>query len=103
MVVADWATRSGQFRLGRSCIRSRAIVLGVLLAALCVLPGVAAASAQAASLTGWLGGGAAFPNRALVLIPPVGPSVNALDRARDRERHGRARTVGHAELAGRSG
>jgi tight adherence protein B len=77
MVVADWTTDSGRSRLGRSCARRRAIVLGVLVAALCALPGLAAATARAASLTGWLGGGATFPNRALVLIPPVGASVNA--------------------------
>jgi Mg-chelatase subunit ChlD len=49
----------------------------VLVAALCALPGLAAASARAASLTGWLGAGATFPNRALVLIPPTGASVSA--------------------------
>jgi tight adherence protein B len=77
MVVADWTTRSGQSRLGRSCSRRRAIVLGVLVAALCGLPGLAAASARGASLSGWLAGGATFPNRALVLIPPAGATVNA--------------------------
>jgi tight adherence protein B len=75
--VADWTTDPGRSRLGRSCARRRAIVLGVLVAALCALPGLAAASARAASLTGWLGAGATFPNRALVLIPPTGASVSA--------------------------
>ena len=77
MVVADGTTESGRSRLGRSCVRPRAIVLGVLVAGLCALSGLAAASAQAASLTGWLAGGATFPNRALVLIPPAGASLNA--------------------------
>jgi tight adherence protein B len=77
MVVANRNTDSGRSRLVRSFARRRTIVLGALVAALCVLPDVAISSAQAASLTGWLGSGATFPNRALVLIPPAGASVNA--------------------------
>jgi tight adherence protein B len=77
MVVADRRTDSGRSRPGRPYERRLAIVLGVLVAALCALPGLAATSAHAASLTGWLAGGAKFPNRALVLIPPAGASVNA--------------------------
>jgi tight adherence protein B len=48
-----------------------AIVLGVLVAALLALPGLTVSAAQAASLRGWLGSGAKFPERALVLIPPA--------------------------------
>jgi tight adherence protein B len=52
-------------------------VVGALVAALGALPGVTASAAQAAGLTGWLGSGARFPNRALVLLPPTGSKVSA--------------------------
>jgi tight adherence protein B len=57
--------------------RRLAIALGLILAVLCALPGLAASSADAAALTGWLGNGAGFPQRALVLVPPPGARVSS--------------------------
>jgi tight adherence protein B len=66
----------GRHLAPRPSKRRLARVLGVLLAVLCALPGVAA-SARAAGLTGWLGSGAQFPNQALVLIPPPGVKASS--------------------------
>jgi tight adherence protein B len=54
--------------------RHLAVTFALFVAVLCAL---AAPAAQAASLNGWLGSGAVFPNRALVLIPPAASSVSA--------------------------
>ncbi len=57
--------------------RRRKAALAAGLAAFLALPGVGAAAAGSSSLTGWLGSGASFPERALVLLPPSGANVTA--------------------------
>jgi tight adherence protein B len=56
--------------------RRLAVALGVCLAILCALPGLAASVAKSAALNGWLGNGSKFPDRALVVVAPAGTKVS---------------------------
>ncbi len=63
--------------LGRRSLAALGAVAALVLSGIGVAPTTKAAASAAGTVQGWLGDGATWPGRALVLFPPRGATVNA--------------------------